>query len=195
MTGAAAIRAVSSPIAMTVDPLRNTPPLAVPATTARDSTAVLTIAPLAERSSVCTAIVFAPGGALMTLVNCPESEPGTVTTSCEPRIAMVEPGMYRTAVPPRVPAARPAPSTTTASTTSSNTKLSVGTGAKTGDVGVRAAESVLVWPAATFTVAPPVPLVATIPSVVVISVVRSFSTVTWNAVPRTDAVPVGVATT
>jgi hypothetical protein len=103
--------------------------------------------------------------------------------------------MYRTIASFRIPAAKPAAFTTSASRAASSTNVRVGCFADTGAPGPTCVTVVPIC-AETATVlafAPSTPEVRTTPSVVV-TVVAPSATRTWNAVPCTELVDVGVST-
>ena len=141
------------------------------------------------------AVVAFPAGCT-SAVNAPEAKAGTVTFTPSPARLTIEPGMSRTTWPFFTPALCPDPLTTTASRAELRSKLTVAVFAATGWAGP-ALVIVVVMPGPTAVeVAPalPLPVARTTPSVVVMVVVWSAETRTWNAVPCTVAEAVGVIT-
>ncbi len=120
--------------------------------------------------------------------------------TCESLRTTIDPGMRRTISPPRMPAASPFGTTTTASRAASSAKVTVCCGIATGSCGFAPlALTVVPLPCVIVTLVPaasPVPAVRTTPSVAVTVVAPVVaSTLTWKAVPVTVVCVEGVSTT
>ncbi len=193
--GAVSFAASASGKTRTPPVVTTTPPLATPLSSGlRTSTVFAIKVPL---DAICVSI--ATGAVASDDLTMVEMRPGClcgiVITSLPSTTWTVEPGALRTGWPFATPTDRPAGSTAAAlfvpfaSITTVTT--AAGSGACVGSAGAALGGALVVWPGATSTVLP-LAVVATRPSVVVTALVPSLSRARVNAVPRTEAVAVGV---
>ena len=131
----------------------------------------------------------------MVVPKTPSGTFGSVTTMVPSCMRTRAPGVCATTLPSRKPFARPSGSTTSELSDSAETVTTrCAAGAERGGSGAEFACTVVVWSGRTRTsLVAAASAVATRPSVVV-TVVAPSSTMTSNAVPRTEAVAAGVFT-